>query len=53
MINSVEIGKNYAIRLLEFYGGTKQNVNIIGITIAWYFAIDCTLDLIKLMELIS
>ena len=32
MINSVEIGKNYAIRLLEFYGGTKQNVNVIGIT---------------------
>lgn len=36
----------------------KENIfeailNIIGITIAWYFAIDCTFDLIKLMELIS
>ena len=36
----------------------KENIfeailNIICITIAWYFAIDCTFDLIKLMELIS
>lgn len=31
----------------------KAILDIIAITIAWYFAIDCTLDLIKLMELIS
>ena len=32
MINSVEIGKKYALYLLQLYGGTKNNVLIIGKT---------------------
>lgn len=32
MIKSIEIGKNYAIRLSKLYGSTKYNVNIIGST---------------------
>ena len=32
MITEVEIGKNYALYLLPLYGGTKQNVSVIGMT---------------------
>lgn len=33
MINSVEMNKNYAIYLSEMYGGTKNNVQIVGTTV--------------------
>ena len=32
MINSVEMGKKYALYLLQLYGGTKNNVLVIGKT---------------------
>ena len=32
MIKEVEIGKNYALYLLNLYGGTKYNVTVIGKT---------------------
>jgi len=32
MITSIEIGKNYSVKLLEIYGGTTYNLTIIGST---------------------
>lgn len=32
MISSIELGKNYAIRLSQIYGYIKHNVSIIGVT---------------------
>ena len=32
MISSVQLNRNYAIYLSDLYGGTKNNVQVVGIT---------------------